>query len=282
MNKNKVIIITGLSGAGRSTALKILEDIGYEAIDNLPTSLIVNILESNIKKKLAVGIDIRSRGFNAKKIANLIKQRKKKIDVSIVFFDCDNLNLINRFKENRRSHPLKLDLPMDDIIDRERIWLEPLKKANDMYIDTSRFSVNLLKKQLEGIFNADSKRKLSIRIISFGYKYGLPREADIVFDMRFIKNPFYIKQLSKLNGTNKKVIDFIKKQENFNFFFETIEPFFDKILLEYKEEGKNYITIAFGCTGGVHRSVFSAVHLYSILKKNNKFEMSLDHRDIKK
>ena len=118
---------------------------------------------------------------------------------------------------------------MDDIIDRERIWLEPLKKANDMYIDTSRFSVNLLKKQLEGIFNADSKRKLSIRIISFGYKYGLPREADIVFDMRFIKNPFYIKQLSKLNGTNKKVIDFIKKQESFNFFFlRPLNPFLIK------------------------------------------------------
>ena len=282
MSKNKVIIITGLSGAGRSTALKILEDIGYEAIDNLPTSLIINILESNIKKNIAVGIDIRSQGFNAKKIADLITLKKKELDVSIVFFDCDNLNLINRFKENRRSHPLKLDLPMDDIIDRERLWLEPLKKVNDLYIDTSGFSVNLLKKQLNGFFNKDSKTKLSIRIISFGYKYGLPREADIVFDMRFIKNPFYIKELSKLNGENKKVIDFINKQKNFNFFFGTIQKFFDKILIGFKEEGKNYITIAFGCTGGVHRSVVSALQLYSILKKNNKFEMYLDHRDIKK
>ena len=282
MSKNKVIIITGLSGAGRSTALKILEDIGYEAIDNLPTSLIINILESNIKKNIAVGIDIRSQGFNAKKIADLITLKKKELDVSIVFFDCDNLNLINRFKENRRSHPLKLDLPMDDIIDRERLWLEPLKKVNDIYIDTSGFSVNLLKKQLNGFFNKDSKTKLSIRIISFGYKYGLPREADIVFDMRFIKNPFYIKELSKLNGENKKVIDFINKQKNFNFFFRTIQKFFDKILIGFKEEGKNYITIAFGCTGGVHRSVVSALQLYSILKKNKKFEMYLDHRDIKK
>ena len=282
MSKNKVIIITGLSGAGRSTALKILEDIGYEAIDNLPTSLIVNILDSNIKKNIAVGIDIRSRGFNAKKIADLITLKKKELDVSIVFFDCDNLNLINRFKENRRSHPLKLDLPMDDIIDRERSWLEPLKKVNDIHIDTSGFSVNQLKKQLDGLFSKDSKTKLSIRIISFGYKYGLPREADIVFDMRFIKNPFYIKELSKLNGENKKVIDFINKQKNFNFFFETIEKFFDKILIGFEEEGKKYITVAFGCTGGVHRSVVSATHLYSILKKNNKLEMYLDHRDIKK
>jgi len=282
MSKKKIILITGLSGAGRSTALKILEDIGYEAIDNLPTSLIINILESNIKKNIAVGIDIRSRGFNAKKIADLITKKKKELDVSIIFFDCDNLNLINRFKENRRSHPLKLDLPMDDIIDRERLWLEPLKKVNDVYIDTSGFSVNLLKKQLSRFFNKDSKTKLSIRIISFGYKYGLPREADIVFDMRFIKNPFYIKELSKLNGENKKVIDFINKQKNFNFFFETIEKFFDKILKGFKEEGKNFITIAFGCTGGVHRSVVSAIYFYSTLKKDNKFEMYLDHRDIKK
>jgi UPF0042 nucleotide-binding protein len=171
---------------------------------------------------------------------------------------------------------------MDDIIDRERLWLEPLKKINDIYIDTSGFSVNLLKKQLNGFFNKDSKTRLSIRIISFGYKYGLPREADIVFDMRFIKNPFYIKELSKLNGENKKVIDFINKQKKFNFFFETIQKFFDKILIGFKEEGKNYITIAFGCTGGVHRSVVSALQLYSILKKNKKFEMYLDHRDIKK
>ena len=282
MSKNKVIIITGLSGAGRSTALKILEDIGYEAIDNLPTSLILNILDSDIKKNIAVGIDIRSRGFNAKKIADLITLKKKELDVSIVFFECDNLNLINRFKENRRSHPLKLDLPMDDIIDRERLWLEPLKKVNDIYIDTSGFSVNQLKKQLDGLFSKDSKIKLNIRIISFGYKYGLPREADIVFDMRFIKNPFYIKELSKLNGENKRVVDFINKQKNFNFFFETIEKFFDKILKGFEEEGKNYITVAFGCTGGVHRSVVSAIHLYSLLKKYNKFEMYLDHRDIKR
>ena len=282
MSKNKVIIITGLSGAGRSTALKILEDIGYEAIDNLPTSLILNILDSDIKKNIAVGIDIRSRGFNAKKIADLITLKKKELDVSIVFFECDNLNLINRFKENRRSHPLKLDLPMDDIIDRERLWLEPLKKVNDIHIDTSGFSVNQLKKQLDGLFSKDSKIKLNIRIISFGYKYGLPREADIVFDMRFIKNPFYIKELSKLNGENKRVVDFINKQKNFNFFFETIEKFFDKILKGFEEEGKNYITVAFGCTGGVHRSVVSAIHLYSLLKKYNKFEMYLDHRDIKR
>ena len=219
MKQNKVILITGLSGAGRTSALKILEDIGYEAIDNLPTSLIVNILDLNIKKKIAVGIDVSSRGFNAKKIAELVLERKKTNDISIVFFDCDNLNLINRFKENRRTHPLKLDLPMDDIIDRERLWLEPLKKVNDIFIDTSNFSINLLKKQLESYFNNNCELKSIVRIISFGYKYGLPREADMVFDMRFIKNPFYQKNLSQLTGEDDKVKKFVIDQKSFQFFF---------------------------------------------------------------
>ena len=280
--KYKILIITGLSGAGRSTALKIFEDMGYEAIDNLPTALISNILDTNIKKKIAVGIDIRSRGFNAKKLSNLILQKRKKIDISVIFFDCDSVNLINRFKENRRAHPLKLDLPIEDMIDRERTWLEPLKKINDVYMDTSGFTVNILRKHLEGIFNIDLRNKIHVRIISFGYKYGLPREADLVFDMRFIRNPFYIKKLSKLTGEDDEVKSFIKKQTNFNFFFETISPFFDKIISGYKDEGKNYLTIAFGCTGGVHRSVVSAINFYAILKENNKLEVHLDHRDLNK
>ncbi len=282
MKQNKVILITGLSGAGRTSALKILEDIGYEAIDNLPTSLIVNILDLNIKKKIAVGIDVRSRGFNAKKIAELVLERKKTNDISIVFFDCDNLNLINRFKENRRTHPLKLDLPMDDIIDRERLWLEPLKKVNDIFIDTSNFSINLLKKQLESYFNNNCELKSIVRIISFGYKYGLPREADMVFDMRFIKNPFYQKNLSQLTGEDDKVKKFVIDQKSFQFFFKNFEKTLIEIFLGFKEEGKNFITIAFGCTGGVHRSVVSAIHLYSVLQKNKKFEINLDHRDLNK
>ena len=280
--KYKILIVTGLSGAGRSTALKIFEDMGYEAIDNLPTALIANILDTNISKKIAVGIDIRSRGFNAKKLSNLISKKKKKINISIIFFDYDKINLIKRFKENRRAHPLKLDLPIEDMIDRERIWLEPIKKINDVYVDTSGFTVNILRKQLEGIFNIDFRNKIHVRIISFGYKYGLPREADLVFDMRFIRNPFYIKKLSKLTGEDTEVKNFIKKQTNFNFFFETISPFFDKIITGYKEEGKNYLTVAFGCTGGVHRSVVSAMNFYAILKENNKLEVHLDHRDLNK
>ena len=157
-----------------------------------------------------------------------------------------------------------------------------IEKVNDIFIDTSNFSINLLKKQLESYFNNNCELKSIVRIISFGYKYGLPREADMVFDMRFIKNPFYQKNLSQLTGEDDKVKKFVIDQKSFQFFFKNFEKTLIEIFLGFKEEGKNFITIAFGCTGGVHRSVVSAIHLYSVLQKNKKFEINLDHRDLNK
>ena len=193
----KILIVTGLSGAGRTSALKILEDLGFEAIDNIPTSLLANIFEANIKTNLAVGIDIRSRDFDVKKISQLIKKKKEKVDISTVFFDCETTKLLNRFKESRRIHPLKLDLPMLEIIDRERGWLEPLKKISNHYVNTTDLSINLLRKKIKALFSKDIKTKTTVRVISFGYKNGLPKEADFVFDMRFLKNPFYEKKTQK-------------------------------------------------------------------------------------
>ena len=279
---NKILIVTGLSGAGRSTALKILEDMGFEAIDNLPAYLLEEVIDSKIKKNLAVGIDIRTRDFDATKIAKQILVKKRKKDLSILFFDCDTTTLLNRFKESRRVHPLKLDLPMKDIIDKERVWLKPLINIADYYIDTSGLTINILKKQMNALFDKISNLKTSVRIISFGYKYGLPREADIVFDMRFIKNPYYEKKLSNLNGKDLEVVNFVKKQEYFKFFFDKMTEFFSRILDGYKEEGKDYITVAFGCTGGVHRSVVSSDCFYSFLKENKKLTVYIDHRDLKK
>ena len=207
----KIYIITGLSGAGRSSALKILEDLGFEAIDNLPVLFLSNVLDTKIKNNLAVGIDIRSRDFNAKKIAKLINYKKNEINVSLIFFDCETSNLINRYKESRRIHPLKLDLPMNDIIDRERSWLEPLKNASDFYINTTDLPINLLRKKIRILFGGEKNFITTVRIITFGYKNGLPRESDLVFDMRFLKNPFYVKSLKKLNGKNKDIIKNTKK-----------------------------------------------------------------------
>ena len=276
----KILIVTGLSGAGRTSALKILEDLGFEAIDNIPTSLLINILETNINTNLAVGIDIRSRDFDAKKISQLIK-KKKKIDISTVFFDCETIKLLNRFKESRRIHPLKLDLPMIEIIDRERNWLEPLKKISNHYINTTDLSINLLRKKIKAIFNKDIKIKTTVRIISFGYKNGLPKEADFVFDMRFLRNPFYEKKLKSMNGKDKKIIEFVKNQEHFHLFFDRITNLFDRMLGGFKDEGKDYITVAFGCTGGVHRSVVSSEMFFSFLKLKKGIEVFIDHRDLK-
>ena len=277
----KILIVTGLSGAGRTSALKIIEDLGFEAIDNIPTSLLINILETNINTNLAVGIDIRSRDFDAKKISQLIKNKKKKIDISTVFFDCETIKLLNRFKESRRIHPLKLDLPMIEIIDRERNWLEPLKKISNHYINTTDLSINLLRKKIKAIFNKDIKIKTTVRIISFGYKNGLPKEADFVFDMRFLRNPFYEKKLKSMNGKDKKIVEFVKNQEHFHLFFDRITNLFDRMLGGFKDEGKDYITVAFGCTGGVHRSVVSSEMFFSFLKLKKGIEVFIDHRDLK-
>ena len=278
---NRILIVTGLSGAGRTSALKILEDFGFEAIDNIPFFFLKSIIELKIKKNLALGIDIRSRDFDAKKIVSLINKKKKGIDISVVFFDCDNQKLINRYDESRRLHPLKLDLPMEDIIDRERNWLEPLKKISQYYLDTTDLTINLLRKKIKALFQKNIKIKPTVRIISFGYKNGLPREADFVFDMRFLKNPFYVKRLKKLDGRNPQIIKFVKNQGLFPFFFDNIKILVEKILNGFNEEGKDYITIAFGCTGGVHRSVVSSEYFCSFLQKNKEIEVFIDHRDLK-
>ncbi len=280
-NKYKILIITGLSGAGRTSSLKILEDMGFEAIDNLPTYLLREVLNNNTNKNLAIGIDVRTRDFDPKKVAKEILKRKKKIDLSVLFFDCETLSLLNRFKESRRLHPLKLDLPITEIIEKERHWLEPLLKINDYYIDTSNLSINLLKNHIQSLFKKFSDLKIVVRIMSFGFKYGLPREADLVFDMRFIKNPYYMKKLRELNGKDIEVVKFVKKQEYFQFFFDNLFILFKKILEGYKKEGKYFITIAFGCTGGVHRSVVSSEYFSSVMRKNKEFKIITEHRDLK-
>ncbi|MBC33985.1 MAG: RNase adapter RapZ [Rickettsiales bacterium] len=279
---NKIIIITGLSGAGRSSALKNLEDLGFEAVDNLPFFLLSKILETKINKNLALGVDVRSRDFDSKKICSLIKSRKDKLELNTLFLDCEDDIILNRFKESRRPHPLKLDLPMQHIIQEERTRLEPLKKISDYYINTSSLSLALLKQKIERYFNINTKLNVRIRIISFGFKYGLPREADFVFDMRFIKNPFYDKNLKYLNGKNKKVINFVKKQKLFKLFSKNLEISILKLLLGFSNEGKAFVTIAFGCTGGIHRSVVSSEYFYKFLNTQKQFDVSIEHRDLKK
>ena len=278
---NKIFIVTGLSGAGRSTGLKILEDLGYEAIDNLPIFLLPTVIDAKIPNNIAIGIDIRSREFDAKRISKIIKN-KKNMEFCVVFFDCENEILLNRYKESRRTHPFKMAMPIIDVINKEREWLEPLRKASDYYIDTTNLTSDLLKKQMVVLFKINKNDIINIRIISFGYKYGLPREADLVFDMRFLKNPFYQRNLKKLNGKDQKVKDFVTNQKSFINFFETINKLFEQTIEGFGKEGRDYITLAFGCTGGVHRSVASGELFYQKLKKKKTLKVHIDHRDMKK
>ena len=280
-SKNKVIIVTGLSGAGMTSALKIFEDLGYEAVDNLPYSLLQNIINQKFDGSFAIGIDVRSRDFDGKKLAEFIKKYKKSLRINLIYFDCDTDTIINRYKETRRPHPLKLDLPIKDIIKQERIWLEPLSKTCDHLIDTTHLNVINLKQILSGNFLIDKNLRLNIRILSFGYKYGIPREADMILDMRFLKNPFYLSSLKNLTGKDEKIIKFIENQDAFNFFFKTFIKLFKKIIPLFLNEGKNYVTIAFGCTGGIHRSVMIADR-FSKAMKNKLVHIHVAHRDLKR
>lgn len=282
LKRYKIIIVTGLSGAGRTSALKIFEDLGFEVIDNLPIFLIEKVIDSKIPRNLAVGVDARTRDFDPKRFARLIEKKKKILNISVLFFDCSNQILLNRFKESRRLHPIKIDLPITEIIDKERKWLKPLLYINDHYLDTSHLTINSLKNQITLLFDNLKNFRIHIRIITFGYKYGIPKEADYVFDMRFLQNPFYQKGLRDLNGKDRKVINFIKKQKHFLLFFDNILPIFDNILGGFKSEGRDNITIAFGCTGGVHRSVVSGENFLSKLKKNRILKINIEHRDLEK
>ncbi len=280
MNK-KIVIITGLSGAGKSTALKIFEDMGYEAVDNLPCSLLPLILNEKIKSDISIGIDIRSRDFDAKKINRFILKIKEKLAISVIFFDCENIKLIERFKVSRRRHPMSLNIPINDIIEQERFWLKPLKDIADFQLDTTNLEVPELNKTLLSIFSKLNDQKLNLRIMSFGFKHGIPREADIVMDVRFLENPYYDKSLRVQNGKDNDVIKFVKSQSCFEKFHKNFLNTINHLFKFYKIEGKKYLTIAFGCTGGVHRSVVVAETIFDSLARS-KLGLYIDHRDIEK
>lgn len=278
---NKVVIVTGVSGAGKTTALKILEDIGYEAVDNLPCLLLKKIVNNKLTTNLAIGIDIRSRKFDVNQIKNVIDENKKHFKLSMIFFNCENSTLIDRFSVTRRRHPLQMNIPINDIIEQERIILSPLKTHADITLDTTNLEVPTLQKTMHSLFALTKSAKINLRLMSFGFKFGIPREADIVMDVRFLENPFYIEKLKKLTGKNKKVIDFLEKQEVFLSFFKLYLNLLNRIIPSYLLEGKKYLTVAFGCTGGIHRSVFVAEKFFKKINKKN-VNLFLDHRDLKK
>ena len=278
----KIVLVTGVSGAGKSSALKAFEDMGYEAIDNVPISLIDRLTApGEFEDHTAIGIDIRTRDFNAKavlkKISGLIRQHEA--DIDMIFLDCEDDIRVRRYEETRRRHPLALDRPVLDGIRQERIQIEALREHASLLIDTSDMKLGDLKRTLDGQFGLKNVAGLSVFICSFGFKYGLLRDADLVFDVRFLKNPYYDIDLRLLSGKDQVVQDYIASDEGFHLFFERLLELLNFLLDRYEAEGKSYLTIAIGCTGGQHRSVFAAEWLAKSLQEH-KFPIQVKHRDM--
>lgn len=288
---NRVLLVSGVSGAGKSSALKQLEDIGFEAVDNMPLSLISRLIPgldggdtpATDENPLAIGVDIRTRDFDAARLLALLDQfsESSSVDVSLLFVDCDDEVLGRRFEETRRRHPLAADRPVIDGIRRERRVMEPLRARADYVIDTTDFALGDLKAQLEHTFGLDSDPGLAIFVTSFSFKRGLPRDADLVFDVRFFKNPHYDNTLRPMSGRDQPVQAFVSADPAFAGFFEHLTGLMAPLLPRYRAEGKSYLTIAFGCTGGRHRSVFIAERFHAWLKENG-WRAQIRHRDLDK
>lgn len=279
----RVLLVTGLSGAGHTTALKILEDIGYEAVDNLPLSLLNGVTrgDNDFARPIAIGVDSRTRDFTADALAEQLGrlQTDPGLDARLIFLTCADETLRRRFTETRRRHPLALDRPVDDGIRKERLLMAPLRDRADLVIDTTDLAINDLRHLLRGHFALDQKPAAAIAVVSFSYRQGLPREADLVFDVRFLRNPHYVPSMRELTGKDASVGRFVETDPAFQPFFKSITGLLLPLMPCFEREGKSYLTIAIGCTGGRHRSVFTAERLTEWLRDQG-LKVSLRHRDM--
>ncbi|MCR5429667.1 MAG: RNase adapter RapZ [Eubacterium sp.] len=283
----RFVIVTGISGAGKISALKIFEDSGYYCADNLPIELINNFAdlvyaENSEKNKVAIGVDIRS-GARLDKMNDVLSElRKKEQEYEILFLDCDNDTLVKRFKETRRSHPMGDKDSVYNEIEEERKKLAFLKEQADYIIDTSNLLIRDLRKEIDSIFvmNKDYKN-LFVTIMSFGFKYGVPADCDLVFDVRFLPNPYYEPKLKKKTGNDKDVQDFVFNSPVSEIFMDKLYDMIEFLIPNYIEEGKNQLVIGIGCTGGHHRSVTVTNELYKKLSTDDSnYGIRKSHRDI--
>lgn len=283
--KRKVLLVTGLSGAGLSTALKTLEDMGYKAIDNIPLGLVDALLKQKEGqgKPVALGIDSRTWDFTPalflKKLAQLKKDKHLKAE--LVFINCQDNILQQRYTETRRVHPLAVDRPVADGVILERQMLNPLRKAADHVIDTSDIKAHELRRLMAGYFQLAGDPGLLVSVISFGFRNGVPREADLVFDVRFLDNPHWDAKLRPMSGLDAPVAAKLGKDPAYRGFIRQLQALLTPLLPRYDHEGKNYLTIALGCTGGRHRSVFVAQEIYRWLAKKG-YNATVRHRDLEK
>jgi RNase adapter protein RapZ len=283
----RILLVTGLSGAGKSTALRTLEDLGWEVVDNLPLSLLEDLLDTPLAKgssrrlrPLALGVDSRTRDFDANRIVQQIKAlaSDQNVPVETLYFDCAGSELLRRYSETRRRHPLAPDRPATDGIAAERELMEPLRRWADHVIDTTDTAPNALQQQLRQRFGGGSQVP-TLSIMSFGFARGIPRNADNVFDLRFLRNPYWVDELRDLTGLDSAVGDYVAGDEAFAAAVGRIEDLLLVLLPRYGAEGKAYVTIAFGCTGGRHRSVCVAERVATRLRGAG-FSPTVEHRDL--
>ena len=285
----ELVIVTGMSGAGKSTAMKMMEDMGYFCVDNLPIILFEKFMEffrdsRPSEKKMAVGIDVRS-GEDLEEM-RVVLERMESLEISfeILFLDATDHVLIKRYKETRRIHPLSNGERIEKGLEREREKIAFLRKRSNYIIDTSNLLTRELKTELERIFIQDETYKnMMITILSFGFKYGIPSDSDMVMDVRFLPNPYYDVELRPKTGNDKEIQDFVMKYPEATQFIDKLEDLVQFLIPQYISEGKNQLVISIGCTGGKHRSVTLANELYHRLNGEDRdYGLKIEHRDIGK
>lgn len=289
--RQRILLVTGLLGAGKTTALKVLEDLGWEAIDNFPVRLLDRLIDSpastaqsqaqDTPAPLAIGFDARTRGFNPHDIIARVKRLTSRDDLELttLFLDCSSQELERRYNETRRRHPMADDMPVSSGISQERELLEPLRRWADLMIDTTAFAVNELQQVVRERFGGTAGRTMTVTVSSFGFSRGMPPVADVVFDMRFLDNPHWVDELRPLTGRDAAVGDHIRRDAAYAGAYQRILELLLYLLPLYEAQGKAYVHIAFGCTGGRHRSVFVSEEIGAALREAG-FSPTLLHRNL--
>ena len=283
-DRQRVLLVTGMLGAGKTTALRVLEDLGWEIIDNFPVRLLDRLIERSAtsdQAPLAIGFDCRTRGFDPERVIAQVKALNERDDIELntLFLDCSSKELERRFNETRRRHALAADAPVDTGIRAERELLAPLRRWADLLVETTEFTSNDLQRVIRERFAAEAPDDLTLTVSSFGFSRGMPPLADLVFDMRFVENPHWDPVLRPMTGLDKPVGDYVRQDPAFDEAFARIRDLLLLLLPRYRAQGKAYVHVAFGCTGGRHRSVFTA-ELMAAALRDAGFSPTLLHRNL--
>jgi UPF0042 nucleotide-binding protein len=281
----QLVILTGLSGSGKSTVLKTFEDLGFYCVDNLPVELIPTFSELHMQaggeiERAALLVDARE-GEQLAKLPALLRHLRAENPATLVFIEASEESLLRRFSETRRPHPLGHDRPVREGLRRERVLMEPIRKLADVVIDTTKFNVHELRQFITHRFHKTGRRPMMVAVVSFGYKFGIPVDADLVFDVRFLPNPHFIPRLRKFSGRDARVARYVRSFPQTGEFLRRIEGLLTYLIPHYIGEGKSYLTIAFGCTGGRHRSVMMAEAVHKALHRRG-YSSKVVHRDLDK